>query len=522
MTSAATPFGGSFFGNKTTASTLTFGTPAVTATSSAFSFGTPKSTATTGFGLATKTTASSIFNTGGTSSLFSGGLGSTATKGFGGFATTTASATKGFGGFGLATTTTTASKGFGGFGTTGLGGTTTLNNTQQPDPNDLSVILSAISVPNIFDDDRDAILAKFNKMQGFLGVGQGYFNKSMPPVTFNMENPFCRFKSVGYSCKPSEPDSAGLVALTINKKQQDVKTHQQQLVEALQKLFGNKPNIVVFVEGLKPLPEDKTEVVVYLLERDASGNSRRFPASEVSKYLNQTSMKTQLQSLGVLKVIAKADLTEDQLNMYLSNPPAGIHPILWEQARKDNPQPHRLVPVPILGFEQLQSRIKQQEQETALHQHALEILSDDITTLQQKHTETLTKLAEYKRRFLDLSHRVLKVISKQEVKRKAGCSIQVNEEDLRIQLESNLAALNAPTQFKGRLNELVAQLRLQQQMTNNPLDVRYSMEKSIHSDLKQHLEKQQEGLKHLTNVIRNDHEDLKLIQQGLEEPTPRR
>ena len=38
-----------------------------------------------------------------------------------------------------------------------------------------------------------------------------------------------------------------------------------------------------------------------------------------------------------------------------------------------------------------------------------QILSDDITTLQQKHTETLTKLTEYKRRFLDLSHRVLKV-----------------------------------------------------------------------------------------------------------------
>ncbi|CAB3985023.1 nucleoporin p54-like, partial [Paramuricea clavata] len=148
------------------------------------------------------------------------------------------------------------------------------------------------------------------------------------------------FKSVGYSCKPSEPDSAGLVALTIAKKEQEVKNHQQQLVEMLQKIFGSKPNVAVFVEGLKPLPEDKTEVVIYLLERDASGNSRRFPASEVSKFLNQGNAKIQLQALGVSKVIAKADLTEDQLNMYLSNPPAGIHPILWEQARKDNPQPH--------------------------------------------------------------------------------------------------------------------------------------------------------------------------------------
>ena len=62
---------------------------------------------------------------------------------------------------------------------------------------------------------------------------------------------------MGYSCKPSEPDSTGLVALTINKKEQEVKTYQQQLVEVLQKFFAGKPNIAVFVEGLKPLPEDK-------------------------------------------------------------------------------------------------------------------------------------------------------------------------------------------------------------------------------------------------------------------------
>ena len=41
-----TSLGGSFFGNKTTAPTLTFGTPAVT--SSAFSFGAAKTNATTG------------------------------------------------------------------------------------------------------------------------------------------------------------------------------------------------------------------------------------------------------------------------------------------------------------------------------------------------------------------------------------------------------------------------------------------------------------------------------------------
>jgi hypothetical protein len=70
---------------------------------------------------------------------------------------------------------------------------------------------------------------------------------------------------VGYSCKPSEPDSAGLVALTIAKKEQEVKNHQQQLVEVLQKIFGSKPNVAVFVEGLKPLPEDKYVHNIHIL-----------------------------------------------------------------------------------------------------------------------------------------------------------------------------------------------------------------------------------------------------------------
>ena len=35
----------------------------------------------------------------------------------------------------------------------------------------------------------------------------------------------------------------------------------------------------------------RTEVVIYLMERDPTGNSRRFPASEVSNFLKQANMK---------------------------------------------------------------------------------------------------------------------------------------------------------------------------------------------------------------------------------------
>ena len=44
------------------------------------------------------------------------------------------------------------------------------------------------------------------------------------------------------------------------------------------------------------------------------------------------------------------------------------------------------------------------------------MLSDDIANLQQKHTVTMTKLAQYKRRCLDLSHRLLQVSCMREFK----------------------------------------------------------------------------------------------------------
>jgi len=45
----------------------------------------------------------------------------------------------------------------------------------------------------------------------------------------------------------------------------------------------------------------------------------------------------------------------------LENPPQGIDPRLWRQAQLDNPDPKRFLPVPMIGFKSLQTRIKCQE-----------------------------------------------------------------------------------------------------------------------------------------------------------------
>ncbi|CAL1567651.1 unnamed protein product [Knipowitschia caucasica] len=537
------------FGAKTTAPSTTFG------------FGAPAvaTTAPSGFGtftapnFGTATTSAAAPSTG-----FS--FGSNATGTFGGFGTTTTSAAapgstfsfatpgnatgslfgntqqnKGFGfSSGLGAGTTAGTSAFGtGLGTTSLGGfggfglqpqqqqqPGGLFGQQAPQPGQaqqtqLYQQVMALSAPTLLGDERDTILAKWNQLQAYWGTGKGYYANNNPPVDFNQENPFCRFKAVGYSCIPVTKDEDGLVALVLNKKEQDVRAQQQQFVESLQKVLGNNQMLSVNVEGVKSLPDDQTEVTVYVVERSPNGTSKRIPASTLFGYLEQANIKMQLTQLSVIMSVARTELSPAQLKQLLQNAPAGVDPIIWEQAKVDNPDPERLIPVPMVSFKELLRRLQIQEQMTKQHQTRVDIISNDISDLQKDQATTVAKIAQYKRNLMDLSHRVLQVLIKQEIQRKSGYAIQVDEEHLRVQLDTIQSELNAPTQFKGRLNELMSQIRMQNHFGAVRSEERYSVDADLLREIKQHLKQQQDGLSHLISVIKDDLEDIKLIEHGL-------
>uniref|UniRef100_A0A674C7R9 54 kDa nucleoporin n=1 Tax=Salmo trutta TaxID=8032 RepID=A0A674C7R9_SALTR len=479
------------------------------------------------------------------------GLSSTglAAPGFG--TTTTAAAPAGFGGFGTTTTGglfgntqnkgfgfssglgtgTTAAAGFGtGLGTTlggGFGGFNIQPQQQQQgsffgqqaqapaQSNQLVHTANALSAPTLLGDERDAILAKWNQLQAFWGTGKGYFNNQLPPVDFTQENPFCRFKAVGYSCIPGSKDEDGLVVLAFNKKEADVRSQQQQLVESLHKVLGGNQTLTVNVEGVKALPDDQTEVVIYVVERSPNGTSKRIPATTLYNYVEQANTKAQLTQLAVFMSVTRTELSPAQLKQLLANAPAGVDPIIWEQAKVDNPDVDKLIPVPMVGFKELLRRLKIQDQMTKQHQSRVDIISNDISELQKNQATTVAKIAQYKRKLMDLSHRVLQVLIKQEIQRKSGYAIQVDEEHLRVQLDTIQCELNAPTQFKGRLNELMSQIRMQNHFGAVRAEERYSVDGDLLREIRQHLKQQQEGLSQLISVIKDDVEDLKLIEHGL-------
>uniref|UniRef100_A0A2I3GBA9 Nucleoporin 54 n=1 Tax=Nomascus leucogenys TaxID=61853 RepID=A0A2I3GBA9_NOMLE len=102
----------------------------------------------------------------------------------------------------------------------------------------------------------------------------------------------------------------------------------------------------------------------------------------------------------------------------------------------------------MVGFKELLRRLKVQDQMTKQHQTRLDIISEDISELQKNQTTSVAKIAQYKRKLMDLSHRTLQVLIKQEIQRKSGYAIQADEEQLRVQLDTIQGELNAPTQFK--------------------------------------------------------------------------
>ena len=59
----------------------------------------------------------------------------------------------------------------------------------------------------------------------------------------------------------------------------------------------------------------------------------------------------------------------------------GINPLLWQQAILDNPDPERLIPVPMIGFKELHTRLKCQEQQTKLHQQRLDVSKPLVESL---------------------------------------------------------------------------------------------------------------------------------------------
>lgn len=243
---------------------------------------------------------------------------------------------------------------------------------------------------------------------------------------------------MGYSKMPGKDNKMGHVSLVFNKPVNQLKDNQPQIVNQLNQILGNKPTLIVNVDSIVPLADNKAQLVMFVEEKSQTSNeTKKIPATELCNFFNQPMTKNQVTGMGVEQIIAMVLPDEDLLKEYLDTPPKGIDPRMWKQAKQDNPDPKKFIPVPIVGFsevsichgycwseavvswtkififqlsfEQLNWRIKCQEAETDIHNQYMSKLQKDIEELKQRHASTTAKMMEHRRKLADLSHRILKV-----------------------------------------------------------------------------------------------------------------
>lgn len=527
------------------ASSFSFGAPAATQPP-AFGFNNTATTSAPSFGFGSTLTSSAAPTFSGfgaaptstTQSAFPFNPVSSSTGAFGGFGGTVASTQAPAFGFATATTsapsffnpqgTTGLSSGFGGFGTasTGtFGQPSTFSGFGQPQqqqqqlqaaPTSEEIFSQAIFYVNLFGDERDNVIAKWNYLQALFGTGKALYSQSQPAVDMTPQNSLCRFKAMGYSKIPGKDNKLGFVSIKFNKPFAQLKDQETQLISKFSQIFGNKPNLIIHIDSIRALTDTATQVIIYIDDKQPNSNeTKRITATDTSNFLNQANIKYQLTQTSIEEVIPIITLEDDQLKQYLESPPNGVDARLWRQAIVDNPDPKKFIPVPLVCFNDLKTRLACQETETNNHTNYLAKLETDINELKLRHTNTASKITEQRRKLAELSHRILRIIVKQESSRKAGLALTPDEEVIKTKLENMHALVSAPTQFKGKLNELLAQMRMQRSQWTALGTNEYTLDKESTDEMKNFLTMHQKAMEVLIETINKDMKDLKTIGEDM-------
>lgn len=572
--SGSTSFGAGFGAKQTT---LGFGQPAATSnnTSTNNPFGTNTTTTTTpantsfSFGQTPATTTTTTAQQGATT-----GFG-----GFGGFGSssnqpTTQTGTA-FGGFGASTTqpaTQTSGSLFSFnqptqpaqqtqpqsslFSLTGQQQQTTATNqvaqagqtnVQPTSLQEIDHLMNALVSAQVFNDERDQILAKWNQLQAFYGTGKIFYQNMSIDAT--KDNRLNRFKTIGYSCKPGYKNEDGLVCLIMNKKEQDVKTTQKNIIETMFKIFNSDQSLNVKIDSIKQLNDEKTELIFYVEQRLSPVNESlksKVPAMQIFQHLNKQeapggttggfmsslatkpTIKQQLDQLGVTSVYPLVGLTDDQIKSYLDKPPAGFDHSLWDQGKKKNPNPKKLLPVQIVGFNEINKRFKLQDQENHAQKISINLINDKIEAMNTRNSIIRNKIEQFKARNEDLEQRILKVLINYEMRRKSGVPMQENEKYLANILDSYDIELNSPINKEIREQKLkdFSEVIKQTEVTaSSDLSKRQTSVLGASngqltdignlSEVQKSLKDQQLAFKSLIDIINQDLKDLNTIKRGL-------
>lgn len=389
-----------------------------------------------------------------------------------------------------------------------------LTQQQQPQPALQITTLNDLLSPKIFNDERDQIIGKLNHLQAFWGTGKAIYSADGTNPQLIELNPLQSahlFKSVAYSEYKLDDTGGDRVGFLVKMQDEmSLRTAILAYENNLKQMFGN---FVAKVESTKLLPANRALLTVSVTDPTTN---KKVNAQQLLQHVSSPQVKNQLAAAfqqNFIEIVPFNSVAKHELQEYLSSPPSGISAQLWSQAKKENPDPSKLIPVPLIGFAALNERFKMQEQEVNQQKQRLKVIAEDVSQLERAVEATKAKLEECRKRNVPLRNKVLKAMIYQEVMKKRGYPIQPDEEKMRAKLEIMQGELNAPTKFKGCLNELMCRVR---QMQSQRSVAMFNLEESALAELKAHLKQEQQGIAHLLAIVKDDMAILNKIKGGNE------
>lgn len=201
--------------------------------------------------------------------------------------------------------------------------------------------------------------------------------------------------------------------------------------------------------------------------------------------------------------------TVDPMQRHLYTRPPNISERLWNQAELDNPDPFNCAPVPILGFEGLLKRIKAQQAHAGKYNQYTEDLRAQLLEMDKHMRATEEKLEKCRHEHVQLFHALVKCMRDIELLQNYGKPLQREEMQLAMALKKLQTLLDSPGQYKARLNDAVSMQRVQKEPQ---LALPQQLSPQDLQQLYEFMDKQRQGLEHLTNILNDDLADIKLIQ----------
>ncbi|KAJ8659850.1 hypothetical protein O0I10_004443 [Lichtheimia ornata] len=186
----------------------------------------------------------------------------------------------------------------------------------------------------------------------------------------------------------------------------------------------------------------------------------------------------------------------------------------WDEAQKKNPDPSRLVPALAVGFDDVKKRMEAQERQAGAHLATLKEIQDKIKKLKGADAQsTANKLDEYKRRQMDLTQRVIKILKYAQVLRNKGLPLTSEEEAMRTLLENVQDQLLRSEQFRGKLSQLWAQLQLIKESgrkydTSEDARMWSGMSEQDMGTITKILGEQTHGIEHTIDILEHDQMDV--------------